>query len=174
VFVTGLAMRTGWLELPSHLSALAAIANPWVLGAALIGLVAEFFADKIPVGRQRLGRRPHRRQAGGRRPPRARGRRCQRSAWQIVAVLLGGGGALLTHSAKASSRALVNASPEPVSNVIVSSAVDVATGGLLALALAYPVLAVGVALLLLGFALLLLVLARRAMKALLRLGRPAP
>jgi hypothetical protein len=174
VFVTGLAMRTGWLELPSHLSALAAIANPWVLGAAFAGLVAEFFADKI-LWVDSAWDAVHTvvRPAGGALLALAVVD-ANDPAWQIVAFLLGGGGALLTHSAKASSRALVNASPEPVSNVIVSSAEDVATGGLLALALAYPVLAVGVALLLFGFALLLLVLARRAMKALLRLGRPAP
>ncbi len=47
VFATGLAMRSGWIELPTHLEALAALANPWVLGAAFLGLVAEFFADKV-------------------------------------------------------------------------------------------------------------------------------
>ena len=174
VFVTGLAMKTGWIELPTHMAALAVLANPWVLGAALIGLVAEFFADKIlwldsawdaihtfirPVGGALLALAI----VDANDP-----------AWQIAAFLLGGGGALLTHSAKAGSRALVNASPEPVSNVVVSTAEDVATGGLLALALANPIAALVVAVLLVAFAVTLLILARRAMRALMRLGRPAP
>lgn len=173
VFVTGLAMKTGWIELPTHLSALTALANPWVLGAALVGLVAEFFADKIlwldsawdavhtfirPVGGALLALAI----VDANDP-----------AWQVLAFLLGGGGAFLAHSAKASSRALVNVSPEPVSNVIVSSVEDVATGGLLALALAYPIAALGVALVLLGLAILLLVLARRTLRALFRRGKSA-
>ncbi|MET1112847.1 MAG: DUF4126 domain-containing protein [Allosphingosinicella sp.] len=173
VFVTGLAMKAGWIELPSHLSALAALANPWVLGAAFAGLVAEFFADKImwldsvwdavhtfirPVGGALLALAI----VDANDP-----------AWQVLAFLLGGGGAFLAHSAKASSRALVNVSPEPVSNVIVSGVEDVATGGLLALAMAYPVAALGVALVLLGLAVLLLVLARRTLRALFRRGKSA-
>jgi Domain of unknown function (DUF4126) len=173
LFVTGLAMKLGWIELPVHLSALTALANPWVLGAAFIGLVAEFFADKVmwldsvwdavhtfvrPVGGALLALAI----VDANDP-----------VWQVLAFLLGGGGALLTHGAKASSRALVNASPEPVSNIIVSSAEDVATGGLLALALAYPFVALGLALLLVGLAVWLLVVARRAVKALARMGRPA-
>lgn len=173
VFVTGLAMKTGWIELPTHLSALTALANPWVLGAALVGLVAEFFADKIlwldsawdavhtfirPVGGALLALAIV---------------DASDPAWQVLAFLLGGGGAFLAHSAKASSRALVNVSPEPVSNVIVSSVEDVATGGLLALALAYPIAALGVALVLLGLAILLLVLARRTLRALFRRGKSA-
>src|SRR5688572_22318568 len=47
VFVTGIAMRSGWIDLPTHLDALGTLANPWVMGAAALGLVAEFFADKV-------------------------------------------------------------------------------------------------------------------------------
>jgi hypothetical protein len=65
--------------------------------------------------------------------------------WQAVALLLGGSAALASHSAKAGTRALVNASPEPISNVVVSSGEDVATTGLLALSLANPVAAIFVA-----------------------------
>lgn len=171
VFVTGLAMKTGWIELPTHLAALSALSNPWILGAAFVGLVAEFFADKVawldslwdsvhtfvrPVGGALLSLAIV--DAGD-------------PVWQMLAFLLGGGGALLTHSAKAGSRALVNTSPEPLSNVIVSSIEDVATGGLLALAVAYPAAAIGVALVLVAFAVVLILLARRALRALRRLGR---
>src|SRR3546814_7368321 len=63
-------------------------------------------------------------------------------AWQVTAFLLGGGGALLNHGAKATTRAVVNVSPEPFSNAVVSTGEDVATGGLLALAIAFPPLAI--------------------------------
>jgi uncharacterized membrane protein len=47
LFATGLAMRAGWIALPEHLHGLAVLANPWVIGVAAAGLIAEFFADKI-------------------------------------------------------------------------------------------------------------------------------
>lgn len=62
-----------------------------------------------------------------------------------MALLLGGSAALATHSAKAGTRALVNASPEPVSNVVVSAGEDMVTTGLLAITLANPVTAIFVA-----------------------------
>lgn len=144
-FATGLAMRAGIVDLPSHLDALQALANPWVLGASFVGLVAEFFADKVawldsawdavhtvvrPLGGALLSLAIVDPNDG---------------ATQVVAFLLGGGAALLSHGAKASARALVNASPEPYSNVAVSVGEDVATGGLLLLALANPFLALLVA-----------------------------
>lgn len=168
VFATGLAMRGGWIALPTHLEALAALANPWVLAAAFAGLVAEFFADKVawldsawdavhsfvrPLGGALLALAIV---------------DAQDPVWQAIAFLLGGGGALLSHGAKASARAVVNASPEPASNVVVSAGEDIAAGGLLAIALSSPALAVGVAILVLAFALLLLLSARRALRALLR------
>jgi hypothetical protein len=172
VFIIGLGMRLGWVELPTQLASLAIIANPWVLAAGLTGTVAEFFADKVmwldsawdavhtfvrPVGGALLALAIV---------------DASDPTWQVLSFLLGGGGAFVTHAAKASSRALVNASPEPVSNVVVSSAEDVATGGLLALALTSPVAAAVIAALLLVSAVVLIILARRAMKALLRFGRP--
>jgi hypothetical protein len=167
VFATGLAMRSGWIELPTHLDALGALANPWVLGAAFIGLIAEFFADKVawldsawdavhsfvrPVGGALLALAIV---------------DAQDPVWQVLAFLLGGGGALLSHGAKASARTVVNASPEPVSNVVVSTGEDLVTGGMLALALANPIFAVGVAAVALAFAIMLLIYARRALRALL-------
>lgn len=168
-FVTGLAMRMGWIGLPEHLDALQVLANPWVLGASFIGLIAEFFADKVawldsawdavhtfvrPLGAALLTLAIV---------------DAQDPVWQVLAFLLGGGGALLSHGAKASARAVVNASPEPVSNVVVSTGEDVGTLGLLGLALANPVLALIVAIGMLLFAIALLIYARRAMRSLLRL-----
>ena len=67
------------------------------------------------------------------------------------------------------ARAVVNASPEPVSNIVVSTGEDVATGGMLALAFADPVAATAIALILVCIAIVLLIQARRALRALLRL-----
>lgn len=171
VFATGLAMRTGWIALPSHLDALAALANPWVIGIAFIGLVAEFFADKIawldsawdaihtfvrPVGGALLALAIV---------------DAQDPTWQAVALLLGGGGALLSHGGKASARAVVNASPEPFSNVVVSTAEDIATGSLLALAIANPGAAVVVAVVLLLVAGLLVFTAGRVVLRFVRGAR---
>ena len=47
VLATGVAMHFGWLPLPEHLEALQVLANPWVLGVAATGTLAEFFADKV-------------------------------------------------------------------------------------------------------------------------------
>ena len=47
ILATGVAMRFGWLPLPEHLAALQILADPWVLGVAAVGTLAEFLADKI-------------------------------------------------------------------------------------------------------------------------------
>ncbi|MBX9727340.1 MAG: DUF4126 domain-containing protein, partial [Sphingopyxis sp.] len=47
LLAAGLAMRFGIVDLPEQLAALDILANPWVLGIAGVGFVAEFFADKI-------------------------------------------------------------------------------------------------------------------------------
>jgi len=149
VFVTGLAMRLQWISLPENLQVLDALANPWVLAISALGAVAEFFADKIlwldsiwdtihtairPLGGALLALAVV--DAGD-------------PVWQVVIFLLGGGAALMSHGAKAGARALVNTSPEPVSNAVVSTGEDIATGGLLFLAFANPVAALIIALLLL-------------------------
>lgn len=161
VFAVGLAMHFGWLPLPNHLHALQVLASPWVIGAAGIGALAEFFADKVmwidsawdtvhtlvrPVGGALLALaivNP------------------QDPQWQVVALLLGGGASLLAHSAKAGTRAVVNASPEPVSNAVISTGGDVMTGGLLYVVLAHPAVAGVVAVLLVMIVIAAIVLLRR-------------
>ncbi len=93
-------------------------------------------------------------------------------AWQVGSLLLGGGAALLAHAGKAGARTLVNASPEPFSNVVVSTGEDVATGGLLALAIAYPIAAAAIALILVLLSIWLVVAARRMLKRILEPKRP--
>lgn len=167
VFAVGLAMYTGWVDLPDKLRMLDVLANPWVIGIAGFGAVAEFFADKVmwldsiwdtihtlirPLGGALL--------ALAIVDP-------SDPAWQVAVLLLGGGASLLTHGAKASGRAMVNASPEPVSNAVVSTGEDIVTGGLLVLALANPVAAVVIAVLILAATIAALVLLRRFLRKIL-------
>ena len=69
---------------------------------------------------------------------------------------------------------MVNASPEPFSNVIVSTGEDIATAGLLALAIANPVAAAIIAVVLVGLSIWLVLAARRLVKRMLTaVNRPA-
>ncbi|MBX7481805.1 DUF4126 domain-containing protein [Qipengyuania qiaonensis] len=174
IFATGLAMRMNVLPLPEHLAALDVLANPWVMGIAALAAVIEFFADKVmwldsiwdavhtlvrPVGGALL--------ALAIVDP-------SDPATQVVAFLLGGGASLAAHAGKAGARGVVNASPEPVSNVAVSTAEDVATIGLLYLAYEFPFIAAGIALVLLALTIWLLVLARKAIRGLLGKRKAPP
>jgi hypothetical protein len=85
-------------------------------------------------------------------------------ATQVIAFLLGGGASFLAHGGKASARAVVNTSPEPVSNILVSSAEDVATVGLLWLIYEYPLAAGAVAAVLLLIVIALLWTAHKIIK----------
>ena len=161
VLATGIAMRLGILDLPQHLAALDVLASPWVMGAAAIGALAELLADKIPW-LDSLWDAVHSviRPVGGALLALAIVDPAD-PTWQIVLILLGGGAALLSHGAKAGTRVVVNASPEPFSNIAVSTLEDVATAGGLWLVLAYPELAVAVAVALLALAVALVFLAVR-------------
>ena len=75
--------------------------------------------------------------------------------------------ALSAHGAKASTRLLVNVSPEPASNVVVSLAEDGLVAALMTLALAYPVIAGTVALILAVLSLILIYVVWRSARYLL-------
>ena len=137
VFGVGLAGMLGWLDLPD---ALQATQSAWVLGTSGVLAAAEFFADKIPG---------------------------VDSVWDLLHTVLripvgaflaaaamspdgelgtgmlatGAGVALTSHFIKAGSRALLNTSPEPVSNWTASITEDAAVVGGLALAFTHPWLA---------------------------------
>ena len=174
VLATGAAMKFGVLPLPEHLASLQILANPWVMGVAGFAAVAEFFADKIawldtiwdtihtlirPLGGALLALAVV--DPGD-------------PATQAIAFILGGGGALLAHGGKAGARAVVNASPEPFSNIVVSAAEDVASGGLLFLTYKYPVAAGAIAAGLAGLAIWLLLMARRVLKRFFGQAAPSP
>lgn len=150
LLVTGVAMHFGWLPLPEHLQSLEILANPWVMGAAAVGTAAEFLADKIAWFDSFWdGVHSFIRPLGGALITLAIVDASD-PIWQIISIILGGGGALISHSAKASTRAAVNISPEPYTNAAVSASEDVATTGLLALVVAFPALGIFIALLLLA------------------------
>ena len=134
VFGVGIAGLMGWIDLPD---ALQATESPWVLGVSGVLALAEFFADKIPG---------------------------VDSGWDLLNTLLrvpvgaflaaaamspdgslgpgvlatGAGVALTSHFLKAGTRAILNTSPEPVTNITASAGEDVMTVGALALAFSHP------------------------------------
>ena len=172
-FITGLGMKLGWIAMPEQLQALDVLANNWVLGVTAIGTFAEFFADKIAwVDSAWDAIHSFIRPLGGALLSLAIVDAAD-PAWQVGSFLLGGGAALIAHAGKAGARTLVNTSPEPFSNVVVSTAEDVATGGLLALAIANPIAAALIALGLVLLSIWLVFAARRALRNIIdRLNPP--
>jgi hypothetical protein len=149
VLVLGGAERLGLVSLPHDLQVLA---SPWVLGAAAILFALNFFADKIPYV-DSLNDMLHtfvRIPAGALLAYGAAGGLSPEVA--VIAGLLGGTLAAGTHIAKTGSRALINTSPEPFSNLAASLAEDASVVGGLALAIAHPITFLC---LLAGFAILL-------------------
>lgn len=173
-FIVGLGMRWGWIALPDQLSGLEILANPWLLTAAGTGAAIEFLADKIMwVDSVWDGIHTILRPIGGALlslavvdPAEPLG--------QALAFLMGGGAAFRTHAVKAATRLAINASPEPVSNILVSTGEDVAAAGLLALAIAYPLTAALIALALTALMVWLLVKLRRFVGRVFRRGPEKP
>ena len=134
VFGVGIAGFFGWLPLPE---ALQATQSPWVLGVSGALAAAEFFADKIP-GVDSVWDLLHtllRIPAGAFLAAAAMSPDGQLGAGMLAT---GAGVALTSHLVKAGSRALLNTSPEPVSNWAASVTEDVAVVGGLALAFSHP------------------------------------
>lgn len=113
VFLTGLAGWLGWVDLPAGL---AMLAEPWLLGLSGALLFVEFFVDKVPwldsawdvvhtVIRIPAGAALAAAAFGG-----------DHAQWATAAALLGGTLAATSHTAKATTRAAANTSPEPFSN----------------------------------------------------------
>ncbi len=114
VFLTGLAGTLGWIELPTGLKLLQ---SPLMLSASGFMLFVEFFIDKIP-GLDTLWDLVHtlvRIPAGAALAAAVFG--ADQSSWAMAAALMGGTLAATSHIAKATTRAAVNTSPEPFSNV---------------------------------------------------------
>lgn len=173
IAATGLAMRWGALPLPEHLVGLEALANPWVIAIAGFAAVAEFFADKV-MWLDSVWDAVHSvvRPVGGALLTLAIIDPAD-PAVQVVAFLLGGGASLAAHAGKAGARAVVNTSPEPVSNLALSSAEDIVSAGALYAVYQYPEFAAALAVLLLASIAGLLFAARRVLKRVFSPRRPA-
>ncbi|HSV80963.1 MAG TPA: DUF4126 domain-containing protein [Ramlibacter sp.] len=177
VFLTGLAGFMGWIELPQGLRVLQ---HPAVLGASGFMVFIEFFADKIPFvdsvwdAVHTVIRIP----AGAALAAGALGAGGTEMAW--IAALLGGGLAATSHATKMTTRAAVNTSPEPFSNVAVSLAEDGLVVFMLWLSATHPVIFAIVLVVSIVLAVVLLVVLVRFLRTVLRgvgeffKGRPLP
>jgi hypothetical protein len=162
VAILGLASRYQWVALPEQYRV---FDNDLVIGAALVLYVVEFVADKIPwvdsiwdaihtVVRPIGGALIAVATVGDASP-----------AVEGLVALVGGSLAATTHFSKAGTRAVVNTSPEPFSNWILSLAEDVFVVGLGVLALKYPAAA---ALVVIGCLILMIVFAGWIIRAVRR------
>jgi len=117
VAILGLVSRFKWVDLPPQF---AIFDNNIVIGVALLLYVIEFFADKIP-GLDSLWDMIHtvvRIPAGAALAASVFG--ADQASWAMAAALMGGTLAATSHVAKATTRAAINTSPEPFSNIAMS------------------------------------------------------
>jgi len=135
VFLFGMLGRFGGWPLPEHL---ALLAHPLVLGASGFMALVELFADKLPWldslwdALNTFVRIP----AGAALAAAVFGD--SGTAATLAAALLGGTVAATTHFAKSGTRAAVNTSPEPFSNLAVSLGEDALVPAGIWLAVAHP------------------------------------
>lgn len=177
VFLTGMAGWLGWIPLPPGLQVLQ---HPGVLIASGFMLFAEFFADKIPLvdsmwdAVHTVIRIP----AGAALAAGALGADSQAMTW--IAALLGGSLAATSHATKMTTRAAVNTSPEPFSNVAVSLLEDGLVVFMLWLSATHPVIFAIVLVISIVLAVVLLVVLVKFLRKVVRglgeffRGRPLP
>jgi hypothetical protein len=137
VLLTGLAGYLGWVNLPQGLHLLS---NPVVLGASGFMVFVEFFADKIP-GLDSLWDVVHsviRIPAGAALAAATFG--ADSGVLSLVAALVGGTLAATSFTAKATTRAALNTSPEPFTNVGASLVEDGMVPAGLWLSIAHPII----------------------------------
>jgi hypothetical protein len=142
VAMLGLASRFGWVRLPAQFNA---FDNDYIIAAAIVMYLIEFFADKIPyvdtvwdmihTAIRPLGGALIAVTTLGDASP----------TTQTLIGLLGGTVAASSHLTKTSTRAVANTSPEPFSNWLLSLGEDVFVVGLGYLAMQYPLAALVVA-----------------------------
>ena len=136
LFILGLSGYFGWFALPAGLQV---VAHPALVVISGVLFALEFFADKIPYidsiwdAVHSVIRIP----AGAALAAGALG--ADSGTMTVLAALLGGGLAATSQATKTSTRAAINASPEPFSNVAASLLEDGLAVGALWLAAHYPV-----------------------------------
>ena len=146
VLTLGLLARTHVVQLPPGLDALG---HTWIIVTCAILFAVEFFADKIPALDlfwnllHTFVRIPvaaliayH---ASSQLTPQM----------QVLATALGAAIALASHTSKTAVRAAITPSPEPVSNIALSTAGDTVAIGLTWFATHHPIAAAGIAIALL-------------------------
>ena len=135
VFLVGIAGAVGWMDLPAGLQVLQ---HPALLGASGFMLFVEFFADKIPVvdSLWDMVNSVVRIPAGAALAAGVFG--ADGGAVALAAALLGGSLAATSQAAKTTTRAAINSSPEPFSNVAMSLVEDGLVVGALWLATSHP------------------------------------
>ena len=135
VFLVGMAGAVGWIVLPKGL---AVLQHPALLTASGVMLFVEFFADKIP-GLDSLWDMVHsviRIPAGAALAAGALG--ADSTTMTLAAALMGGSLAASSQAAKTTTRAAINTSPEPFSNVLASLCEDGLVVGAVWLATTHP------------------------------------
>jgi hypothetical protein len=142
VLTLGLLAHAHWVALPPGLEILG---NWWVIGVSGAMFALEFFADKIPAF-DMIWNALH----TFIRIPVAALIAYQASAelspqMKLVAALAGGTIALISHSSKTAVRAAVTMSPEPLSNIALSTSEDVVAIGLTWLTTRHPWVAAAIA-----------------------------
>ena len=168
VATLGIMSRLDWVTLPGNLTV---VENPYVIGVAGVMFLAEFLADKIAIFdsvwdaihtfiRIPAGAVLASAAFADFAPP-----------VQVAALLIGGGVALSSHGTKATTRAAVNTSPEPFSNVAVSAVEDVVSFGGILMAVFVPIIAIAVIVTLVLVSLIFLPKMFRAMRDTIR-GKP--
>ena len=146
VLTLGILARTQWVALPPGLDSLG---HTWVLVVCAVMFAIEFVADKIPAF-DMVWNTLH----TFVRVPVAALVAYHASAqlspqMQVLATAIGAGVALAAHGSKTALRAAVTPSPEPISNIALSTAEDAMAVGLTWFATHHPVMAASAALALL-------------------------
>jgi hypothetical protein len=135
VCTLGVMARLHWVVLPGELGGLA---NPWIIGVSGVLFAGEFFADKIP-GFDLIWNALH---TFIRIPAAALMAYAASShlspEQQLLVTCAGAGIAAIAHSSKTAARIAVTPSPEPVSNIVLSSAEDAVAICLTWVAMHYP------------------------------------
>jgi hypothetical protein len=147
VLTLGILARTQWVALPPGLDSLG---HTWVIVVCAVMFGIEFIADKIP-GFDLVWNALHTMI----RVPLAALVAYHASSqltpqMQVLATALGAAIALATHGSKTALRAAVTPSPEPVSNIALSTTEDAVSIGLTWFATHHPVIAASIAILLLA------------------------
>lgn len=138
IAILGISHRMGWLTLPGNMGAISSLL---VISVAIILYVVEFVADKIPyVDSAWDSVHTFIRPLGGA----ALGYMAMAGVGpvgQIPVALLTGSIAMDSHLTKATARAAINTSPEPITNSVASVTEDVSVAGVMYLIIKHPIIA---------------------------------